>query len=465
MGERAPTKASTYAGGSALLSLAVAAAAYFDAWTYVNNPSGYSSIAPWQDVALIVAWLALTGWLFAPVITAIAGGRPWAAAVPPGYEQALVGCLGFGAVSLIDYYLQLVAGTEKSLDNLLSPTRIGQMVTAVLMVSGPVRAAWQRGDLALGAAGVVSAAMLLSALTFFTQFAHPFRDPWAGAAEHRAGITAWVLEDFGVTGILLQAGILAGFTLLLLRRFQVRPGSFTFIFLVNGALLVALKGHWEMLAVAAVTGLVADLLVWRLRPGHGVVALRLVAVAVPGTFALSYFLVLIATQGIWWDAYAWTGTVVSSAAFGWLLSFLVVAPTRRVPAAVASWPAHHAEITPDQVREALEQLGRPRELAESALGSLPFLAGRAGAGEELRELLIDIVREKAAARDTRDAEAGKILLEYYVKRSGTHEQVMERLHMSRQTYYRRLAQRAWPMVAERLDELREYALVHPPEVG
>jgi hypothetical protein len=73
------------------------------------------------------------------------------------------------------------------------------------------------------------------------------------------------------------------------------------------------------------------------------------------------------------------------------------------------------------------------------------------------------VREKAGSRDPRDAEAGKILLEYYVKRSGTHEQVMERLHMSRQTYYRRLAQRAWPMVAERLDELREYSLTHPAE--
>jgi hypothetical protein len=38
---------------------------------------------------------------------------------------------------------------------------------------------------------------------------------------------------------------------------------------------------------------------------------------------------------------------------------------------------------------------------------------------------------------------------------------MDRLHMSRQTYYLRL-RRAWPAVAGRLDELREYQLAHAP---
>jgi hypothetical protein len=322
----------------------------------------------------------------------------------------------------------------------------------------------------LGPAGVISAAMLLSALTFFTQFAHPFRDPWAGVRVPRTGISDWVVQDFGVAAILLQAGILTAVTLLLLRRFRVRPGSFTVMFLLNGVLLAFLKQHWEMLAVAAATGLVADLLLWRLRPAGGeVVALRVMAAAVPGTFALTFFAVVILTQGTWWDGYAWTGTVLSAAAFGWLLSFLVVQPARRVDSgplpsdAARPWPAHHSEITPDQVREALEHLGRPQALADGPLGSLPFLTDGGRAGDDLREVLIDIVREKAGSHEPRDAEAGKILLEYYVKRSGTHEQVMERLHMSRQTYYRRLAQRAWPMVAERLDELREYSLAHPAE--
>jgi hypothetical protein len=460
-------RANAYAGGAAALSVVVAVAAYFDAWTYVNNPSGYSSFSPWQDVALILSWLALTAWLGAPIARAVLEGRHWASAVPPGYELAVAGCLAFGAISLLDRYLQLLAGPEKAFENLLSPTRIGQMVSGVLMLSGPLRAAWQRGDVALGPAGVISAAVLLSALTFFTQFAHPFRDPWAGAAVAHAGMPDWVVEDFGVASILIQALLLTAVVLLVLRRFRARPGTFTFMFGLNAALVVSLKQHWEFLAVGLVTGLVADLLVWRLRPSStNVAGLRMLAAAVPGVFALSYFAVLLVTQGTWWHAYAWTGTVLSASAFGWLLSHLVVAPARRMSAAPlpaeerGPWPVHHVEITPDQVHAAFEQLGHPRRLAEGPLGSLPFLTpGKAG--DELREVCIDIVREMAAARAPRDAEAGKILLEYYVKRSGTHEQVMERLHMSRQTYYLRL-RRAWPAVAGRLDELREYQLAHAP---
>jgi hypothetical protein len=460
-------RANVYAGGAAALSVGVAVAAYFDAWTYVNNPSGYSSLSPWQDAALVVSWLALTAWLGAPVARAPLIGRHWASAVPPGYELALAGCLAFGAISLLDVYLQLLAGREKSVENLLSPTRIGQLVSGVLMLSGPLRAAWQRGDVSLGPAGVTSAAVLLSALTFFTQFAHPYRDPWAGAATVRGVVPDWVLQDYGVTSILFQALVLAAVTLLLLRRFRVLPGTFTVMLVVNAALVASLKLHWEFVLAGFLTGLVSDLLVWRVRPSTANVAgFRLVATAVPGVFALSYFAVLELTQGTWWGGYVWTGTVLSAAAFGWLLSHLVVAPARRVSAAAlpaesrGPWPVHHVEITAEEVHAAFEHLGQPGPLAESPLGALPFLTpGKAG--DELREVFIDIVREMAAARAPRDAEAGKILLEYYVKRSGTHEQVMERLHMSRQTYYLRL-RRAWPAVAGRLDELREYQLAHAP---
>ena len=52
-----PARANIYEGGAAALSIAVGAAAYFDAWTYVNNPSGYSSIGPWQDLGVVVTWL------------------------------------------------------------------------------------------------------------------------------------------------------------------------------------------------------------------------------------------------------------------------------------------------------------------------------------------------------------------------------------------------------------------------
>jgi hypothetical protein len=42
------------------------------------------------------------------------------------------------------------------------------------------------------------------------------------------------------------------------------------------------------------------------------------------------------------------------------------------------------------------------------------------------------------------------------RRVGSHEVIMERLHLSRPTFYRRL-QRGFALVAERLDGLSEFA--------
>jgi DNA invertase Pin-like site-specific DNA recombinase len=69
---------------------------------------------------------------------------------------------------------------------------------------------------------------------------------------------------------------------------------------------------------------------------------------------------------------------------------------------------------------------------------------------------VDVISELASAPGPRDAEAGKLLLDYYVKRVGSHEVIMERLHLSRPTFYRRL-QRGFSLVAERLDEMSEFA--------
>jgi hypothetical protein len=43
-----------------------------------------------------------------------------------------------------------------------------------------------------------------------------------------------------------------------------------------------------------------------------------------------------------------------------------------------------------------------------------------------------------------------------VNKVGSHEVIMERLHLSRPTFYRRL-QRGFQLVAERLDEMAEFA--------
>ncbi|HZV50690.1 MAG TPA: hypothetical protein VFD49_13100 [Candidatus Dormibacteraeota bacterium] len=110
---------------------------------------------------------------------------------------------------------------------------------------------------------------------------------------------------------------------------------------------------------------------------------------------------------------------------------------------------------PAFLRLALEALDDRTALAASPLAGLACVAAEgADAAVGLRTLLIDVLHELAAAKAPRDAEAGRLLVDYYVKRVGSHELIAERLHLSRPTFYRRL-QRGLTLTAERLDELED----------
>src|SRR4029077_4865996 len=126
------------------------------------------------------------------------------------------------------------------------PARVGEIIAGALMVTGPLRAAWRRQDEQAGLAAIVAGALLLATITFVTQFAHPFRDPWAAGSGPTKEAIYWVAEDIGVAGLVLQGIAFAATFLILIRRFQIRLGSFTLICLINGALVAPLKGHWDM---------------------------------------------------------------------------------------------------------------------------------------------------------------------------------------------------------------------------
>ncbi len=450
------TRAAFFDRAVVVLSILFAAAAYFDAWTYVNTTSGRSFLEPWQDFALHLAWLLFTSFLVTVMLLNIRSGRPVTRALPAGYGWCMVGCVGFPAMVLLDRWTQLALGNEYGLSALFSPPRVGEIVSGGLMVTGPLRAAWHRHEQRAGLLTVVAAALLLAAITFATQFAHPFRDPRAGGLPP-AGVFPWVSEDLGAASLLLQGVILTATFLLMLRRFALRFGSFTLIFLIDGVLVSALKEHWEMILVAGATGLSADLMNWRLRPGSArLLQLRAFAFLVPALFAAFFFLTIELTQGIWWPVPAWSGSILITGLGGLLVSYLAYTPGARVvPAQQAPppRPAHWPEITASSVKEALEALAVPALLATSPLCRLPYLSADGGdPAAELADLLRDSARELSVSTDQRDAQAGHLIVEYYVKRSGTHEQIAERLHLSRPTYYHR-QQRGCELIAARLDKL------------
>jgi hypothetical protein len=454
------TQGRAFEGVVVSLTCLFAAAAYFDAWTYVNTTSGRSLLEPWQDAVLHLSWLLLTVYLVAVMAVNIRRGLPITRSLPPGYGWSFIGCVGFSVMVLVDRWAQLAIGSETGLSALLSPARVGEIIAGGLMVTGPLRAAWRRQDEQAGLAAIVAAALLLSTITFVTQFAHPFRDPWAAGAGPTREAIYWVAEDLGVAGLVLQGMAFAATFLLLIRRFQIRFGSFTLICLINGALVAPLKGHWDMLLVAAVTGIVADAAYAWLKPGASNPArLRAFAFLVPATFAATFFVVIAFAQGTWWSAHVWSGAILVTGLGGLLISYLAYTPGGRQVAAEPTSPvrpAHWPEITVNSIKEALEALPDRRLLAASPLCRLPYLGRDGGdAVAELDELLKDAARELSTSTVLRDAQAGHLLVEYYIRRSGTHDQVAERLHMSRPAYYRRL-QRGCELLADRLEKLAAF---------
>jgi hypothetical protein len=287
--------------------------------------------------------------------------------------------------------------------------------------------------------------------------------------EFRNQAPAWLGQNVGVAAILAQALILAGTGLLLNSAFKLRPGSLTLVFTINGALVTITKIHFYLIPVMVATGVAGDLWVaWSARRA-GRPSASLCAV-IAGAFATAYMLE-IWYLGTWWGPSLWSGVILATTMLCWLMGRLVrsglpaaiitpLVPATSTPAEIHNeirWTRDPAStVRPQLVRAALDDLGTPEALGRSPLGRLPGVSQGGSTASDLRAVLVDVISELASSPQPRDAEAGRLLLDYYVKKVGSHEVIMERLHLSRPTFYRRL-QRGFALVADRMDEMSEFA--------
>ena len=459
-----------------LLSTAFVLGAYVVAYAYVHTPNAVlQPTANAGRTILIAAWSILTLYLFAGFATGLAAGRAWNRALPDGETGTFAAALIFGAAWLVDDSLwsPFFGSSGVGLEVLFSPPHLVEIAAAVVIVSGPLRAAARRGEPVASPVALMSAALLLSGVTFATQFAHPLIDPWPERDYQFHDVAAaWIRENIGMASLLAQAVILAGTGLLLNSGFRLRPGSLTFVFTLNGLFVTITKGHFELVLVPLAAGLEAD--AWAAgsarRPGRPSASLCAV---IGGTYATAYMVDLsLRPAGNDWGASLWIGAIIAATLLSWLVGRLLraglpaalIEPYAGLPdvaVAAPAMPAIEARLWPldpaSEAREklvqtALDDLGTPEALGRSPLALLPVVSKGESAAVELRALLIDVIGELAASSSPRDAESGRLLLDYYVRKAGSHEVIMERLHMTRPTYYRRL-HHGFELVAERIDKL------------
>jgi len=304
---------------------------FLDGWAHNHGQVDNTFFTPWH-VVLYSGYFACAVVLVATVFINHWRGYRWQEAIPGGYELSLLGVPLFLVAGVGDLIWHTLFGFEVGIEPLLSPTHLVLAFSGLLIMSGPFRATCRRADSistnrwATLFPAIISLTAILSTLTFFTSFAHPFvqtglvTDTFIGDGEKSRGATA----------ILLQAGILMGVILLAIRRWQLPVGTMTLVFTLNIALM-SVFGHedqYKLIPVAMLSGIIADVLLWRLKPAvtrPG--ALRLFAFTVPVVFYLDYFVpIMISNGGISWSIHLWLGSTVMAGIVGLVLSYLLVPP-------------------------------------------------------------------------------------------------------------------------------------------
>src|ERR1700694_455175 len=217
---------------------------YIDGWAHNHFNIIDTFFTPWHAV-LYSGFLSIVIFLSITLGRNIRRGYIWWAAVPPGYGFSLIGILVFGIGGISDFFWHTLFGFDVELATLLSPTHLMLAAGGLLIVSGPLRAAWLRPE---GSAKprwfsqlplIFSLTFLLGALAFMTSFAHPFVSLAATSTFQSVGTSNYsiylkdLVESWGVLSILLQSGLLIGAMLLIIRRQRVPLGTFTIMLSIS----------------------------------------------------------------------------------------------------------------------------------------------------------------------------------------------------------------------------------------
>lgn len=315
----------------ALLTLWFTIGLFVDGWAHNHGYTDETFFTPWH--ALLYSGMAATG-LFLAVQQwrYVSRGHRWGQALPKGYLLSLLGVVLFFAGGGFDFLWHDIFGFEANLEALLSPAHLLLASSGVLIVTGPLRAAWARPGREGGwrqlFPALLSLLILMSILTFFTQYSSLFSQNRLLTSVRQGylwdvtGLSFFVLPTLATMFVLLLA----------MRRWTLPFGAVTFLLSANALLMFALQSenqieYWPTLLAAPLAGLLADVLIRWLRPSiERPWALRGFAFAVPFVLTGLTIAILLLTEGIGWRIHMWLGATFTAGAVGLMLGFLLAPP-------------------------------------------------------------------------------------------------------------------------------------------
>ncbi len=306
---------------------------YLDGWAHIHNPALETFFTPWHGI-LYSGYLMMAILLSGTALINHSRGFAWRDAMPAGYTWSLLGAGVFALGGLGDMVWHTLFGIEVNVEALLSPTHLILAFGGALMLTGPLRAAWQRHDTTAPLSVVVSLLLLFCLLTFFTDYLYPFANTWEAGTQRPVLSFIYPRQAAGLASIFLQSAILIGLLLSALRRWALPPGSLTLLLTVNIALMALVNdiyvktGPLPMIGVGLLAGLAGDALLWWLKPSpQRVAGLRVFAFGLPVIlYTLYYAALALFAGGTWWAIHVWAGAIILAGGIGVLVSYLVVPP-------------------------------------------------------------------------------------------------------------------------------------------
>ena len=183
---------------------------FIDGWAHNHGQVDDSFFTPWH--ALLYGAVALSGLiLIVTHMRNVGKGFRFGGALPAGYTLSLLGFFMFAAGGVADLVWHEVFGFEEGLESLISPSHLFLAVSGLLIMTGPIRAAWQRksgetwGDLL---PAILAFTCITSIFLFFVAFAAITSDT-ALLTGPRPSDTD-LIDGLGIIAFMLHSNIFAG---------------------------------------------------------------------------------------------------------------------------------------------------------------------------------------------------------------------------------------------------------------
>jgi hypothetical protein len=276
---------------------------------------------PWHAI-LYSGFFATALWVVWLVMRRVRQGMRGLAAIPLGYDWALVGAGIFGVGGLGDLVWHTVFGIEVGVDALRSPSHLLLYIGASLLITAPLRSMWQNQASVRqqGFWQFLPIALVVLTTLCFTGLLNIHFWGLSNLPETSSAIAAlrgeqarYLASSLVDAGVLLTNAILMSLALGLLWRWRTPFGVFAIWLGLSTAAVSVVVGQnqmWVFVAAAALAGLMMDALVLWLDPHPSrVLAWRCFAAIAPLAIWGLHFLAVMVTGGIGISLEMWTGTI------------------------------------------------------------------------------------------------------------------------------------------------------------